>query len=128
MLSYSPFRNPPRKPGNLAPTFLEDGTVQIYSINIPPTAHYIFIGGTRQARGGKKLCNNVCCSRSYCGHLWPLNSGGDSVCVGVEVIITTESRISFSFQLSFLFWQFPLAKQLPQIEGSFRKKSSCEDD
>lgn len=79
VLSYSPFRNPPRKPGNLAPTFLEDGTVQIYSINIPPTAHYIFIGGTRQARGGKKLCNNVCCSRSYCGHLWPLNSGGDSV-------------------------------------------------
>lgn len=34
------FRNPLRKPGNLAQTFLQDRTVQVYIINIPPTPHY----------------------------------------------------------------------------------------
>lgn len=42
------FRNPLRKPGNLAPAFLKNRTVQIYSVNIPPSPHYIFIGGTGQ--------------------------------------------------------------------------------
>lgn len=45
------FRNPLRKPGNLAQTFLEDRTIQIYSIYMPATPHYIFIGGGRQYPG-----------------------------------------------------------------------------
>lgn len=31
--------------------FFEDRTVQIYSINIPLTPHYTFIGGTRHRNG-----------------------------------------------------------------------------
>lgn len=64
VLSYSFFAILWGNQGNLAQTFLEDGTVQIYSINIPPIPHYIFIGGTRQAREGKRLCNNVCLDRT----------------------------------------------------------------
>lgn len=61
-------------------TFLEDRTVQIYSINIPLTPHYIFIGATSR-------CDNGCCS----------------AVLEVEVIITTENLISFHFSFHFLF-------------------------
>lgn len=40
--------------GNLAPTLLEDRTVQIYSVNIPPAPYNIFIGGTRQDAGVRR--------------------------------------------------------------------------
>lgn len=110
------FRNPPRKPGNLAPTFLEDRTVQIYSINIPLTPHYIFTGGTRHMleEGTDAVIMAVVLIVLWSSLANKLKGDG---MWGVEV---TQQKIWSLFilqaeKLSFLVW----AQQLPQTEGTF---------
>lgn len=98
------FRNPLRKPGNLAQTFLEDRTIQIYSNNMPETPHYIFIGGARQDTGTRREETLYYNGWSRCVYLWPLNS--KSYCVGVEVIYQNRKGDVFLFQLSLLVWPF----------------------
>ena len=116
------FRNPLRKPGNLAPTFLEDRTVQIYSINIPLTPHYIFIGGTRhrheEGRDALIMAVVLITPRSPLA----IKLSGDSVWE-CEWLSQQKKYDLFSFQLSFLVW----AEQLPQIVGTFQN-ASYEDD
>lgn len=77
--------------GNLALNFLEDRTVQIYSINIPHHPSLCFsIGGQDK----KKKHQNWRLD-------WPANSR--------EVISTTENRISIHFNFQFCFRMFWMA-------------------
>lgn len=91
------FHNPLRKPGNLAPTFLEDRTVQIYSINIPLTPHYIFIGGTRQGGG----------------------EGGDAVIIAV-VLLKQRSSLAIKLKGDSMWEWRRLSENMMYFHFSFR--------
>lgn len=104
VLSYSIFAILWGNQGNLAPTILEDSFGQSkYTASAflePPSLYFHWRGQDTGVRGGRDG-NNGCCSERtvvISGH-W--TQGWRRV--GVEVIITTENRISFHFSFHFSF-------------------------